>query len=186
MHTRAKPRKPGTPPSLTVKTVSLRPLRPTRPRVLLGLLCMAQFVLVLDIAVVAVATPSIQADLEVAPTDPQAGEFIADAAVQAGTYRKQDTRWVAACGGETEVCELVGAELGERRPDDRATHRNDYRGGAALGHPHHRLPARPRGLRRRSRRAWADGRGGALSDHGISHSIYLRDRIDDLRRLNMT
>ncbi len=29
----------------------------------------------------------------------QAGEFIADAAVQAGTYRKQGTRWVAACGG---------------------------------------------------------------------------------------
>jgi len=96
---------------------------------------MAQFVLVLDIAVVAVATPSIQADLEVAPTDPQAGEFIADAAVQAGTYRKQDTRWVAACGGETEVCELVGAELGERRPDDRATHRNDYRGGRGVGTP---------------------------------------------------
>jgi IS30 family transposase len=29
----------------------------------------------------------------------QAGEFIADAAVVAGTYRKQGTRWVAACGG---------------------------------------------------------------------------------------
>jgi transposase, IS30 family len=29
----------------------------------------------------------------------QAGEFIADAAVAAGTYRKQGTRWVAACGG---------------------------------------------------------------------------------------
>jgi len=29
----------------------------------------------------------------------QAGEFIADAAVQAGTYRKRGTRWVAACGG---------------------------------------------------------------------------------------
>jgi transposase, IS30 family len=29
----------------------------------------------------------------------QAGEFISDAAVQAGTYRKQGTRWVAACGG---------------------------------------------------------------------------------------
>src|SRR5918999_4733611 len=28
---------------------------------------------------------------------------------------------------EVEVCELVGAELGERRPDDRATHRNGYR-----------------------------------------------------------
>jgi len=26
----------------------------------------------------------------------QAGEFIADAAVAAGTYRKQGTRWVAA------------------------------------------------------------------------------------------
>ena len=29
----------------------------------------------------------------------RAGEFIADAAVQAGTYCKQGTRWVAACGG---------------------------------------------------------------------------------------
>ena len=29
----------------------------------------------------------------------QRGEFIVDAAVQAGTYRKQGTRWVAACGG---------------------------------------------------------------------------------------
>ena len=29
----------------------------------------------------------------------QRGEFIADAAVEAGTYRKQGTRWVAACGG---------------------------------------------------------------------------------------
>jgi transposase-like protein len=29
----------------------------------------------------------------------QAGEFIADAAVRAGTCRKQGTRWVAACGG---------------------------------------------------------------------------------------
>jgi len=29
----------------------------------------------------------------------QAGEFITDAAVAAGSYRKQGTRWVAACGG---------------------------------------------------------------------------------------
>jgi IS30 family transposase len=29
----------------------------------------------------------------------QRGEFITDAAAQAGTYRKQGTRWVAACGG---------------------------------------------------------------------------------------
>jgi len=29
----------------------------------------------------------------------QAGEFIAAAAMAAGTYRKQGTRWVAACGG---------------------------------------------------------------------------------------
>jgi transposase-like protein len=29
----------------------------------------------------------------------QAGEFIADAAAAAGTYRKQGTRWVVACGG---------------------------------------------------------------------------------------
>src|SRR5688500_9076193 len=29
----------------------------------------------------------------------QRDEFISDAAVEAGTYRKQGTRWVAACGG---------------------------------------------------------------------------------------
>ncbi len=29
----------------------------------------------------------------------QRGEFISDAALEAGTYRKQGTRWVAACGG---------------------------------------------------------------------------------------
>ena len=29
----------------------------------------------------------------------QRGEFITDAALQAGTYRKQGTRWVAVCGG---------------------------------------------------------------------------------------
>ena len=29
----------------------------------------------------------------------QAGEFITGAAAQAGTHRKQGTRWVAACGG---------------------------------------------------------------------------------------
>jgi len=29
----------------------------------------------------------------------QRGEFITDAAEQIGTYRKQGTRWVAACGG---------------------------------------------------------------------------------------
>ena len=28
---------------------------------------------------------------------------------------------------EVEVSELIGAELGERRPDDRTTHRNGYR-----------------------------------------------------------
>jgi transposase-like protein len=28
---------------------------------------------------------------------------------------------------EGEVSELIGAELGERRPEDRATHRNGYR-----------------------------------------------------------
>lgn len=29
----------------------------------------------------------------------QRGEFIADAAVAVGTYRRQGTRWVAVCGG---------------------------------------------------------------------------------------
>ena len=34
---------------------------------------------------------------------------------------------VAAEMMEVEVSGLIGAELGERRPDDRATHRNGYR-----------------------------------------------------------
>jgi hypothetical protein len=29
----------------------------------------------------------------------QRGEFINDAAMEVGTYRKKGTRWVAACGG---------------------------------------------------------------------------------------
>jgi hypothetical protein len=41
----------------------------------------------------------------------QAGEFIADAAVHAGTYRRQGTRWVAACGG---VRPRRGRNLGGR------------------------------------------------------------------------
>jgi len=40
---------------------------------------------------------------------------------------RESVRWVAQQLMETEVSELVGAELDERRPDDRATHRNGYR-----------------------------------------------------------
>ena len=40
---------------------------------------------------------------------------------------KESVRWVAQQMMESEVGELVGAELGERRPEDRATHRNGYR-----------------------------------------------------------
>ncbi len=41
---------------------------------------------------------------------------------------RESVRWVAAQLMESEVTsELVGAELGERRPEDRATHRNGYR-----------------------------------------------------------
>ncbi|MGI8911841.1 MAG: MFS transporter [Rubrobacteraceae bacterium] len=45
--------------------------RGTRSNVLLAVLCMAQFMLILDVAVVAVAVPSIQDDLRVAPVDLQ-------------------------------------------------------------------------------------------------------------------
>src|SRR3954453_19523491 len=38
---------------------------------------------------------------------------------------------------EAEVAELIGVELGERRPDDRATHRNGY-SQPALGHARRR------------------------------------------------
>lgn len=40
---------------------------------------------------------------------------------------RESVRWVAQQVMESEVTELVGAELGERRPEDRATHRNGYR-----------------------------------------------------------
>ena len=40
---------------------------------------------------------------------------------------RESVRWVAEQMMEAEVSELVGAELGERRPEDRATHRNGYR-----------------------------------------------------------
>src|SRR5215210_6833964 len=40
---------------------------------------------------------------------------------------REAVRALAAEMMELEVCELVGAERGERRPEDRATHRNGYR-----------------------------------------------------------
>src|SRR5436309_15093095 len=40
---------------------------------------------------------------------------------------RESVGWVVGQLMESEVCELVGAELGERRPEDRATHRNGYR-----------------------------------------------------------
>jgi len=40
---------------------------------------------------------------------------------------RESVRFVAEQMMESEVSELVGAELGERRPEDRATHRNGYR-----------------------------------------------------------
>src|ERR687893_271161 len=40
---------------------------------------------------------------------------------------RDSVRWVVQELMETEVAELVGAKLGERRPEDRATHRNGYR-----------------------------------------------------------
>src|SRR5436305_5669505 len=40
---------------------------------------------------------------------------------------RESVRWVAGQLMESEVAELVGAERGERRPEDRATHRNGYR-----------------------------------------------------------
>ena len=46
---------------------------------------------------------------------------------------REAVKAVAAELMELEVSELIGAERGERRPEDRATHRNGYR-AAALGH----------------------------------------------------
>src|SRR5881227_2688253 len=40
---------------------------------------------------------------------------------------RESVRWVVGQLMEIEVSELIGAELGERRPDDRVTHRNGYR-----------------------------------------------------------
>jgi len=40
---------------------------------------------------------------------------------------RESVRWLAQQLMEVEVSELIGAERGERRPEDRATHRNGYR-----------------------------------------------------------
>jgi putative transposase len=40
---------------------------------------------------------------------------------------RESVRWVAQRVMESEVTELGGAEFGERRPEDRAAHRNGYR-----------------------------------------------------------
>jgi len=40
---------------------------------------------------------------------------------------RESVKWLVAQLMETEVSELVGAGLGERRPEDRATQRNGYR-----------------------------------------------------------
>ena len=40
---------------------------------------------------------------------------------------RDSVRWVVQELMESEVSELVSARLGERRPEDRATHRNGYR-----------------------------------------------------------
>ncbi len=40
---------------------------------------------------------------------------------------RESLRWLVGQLMEVEVSELIGAELGERRPDDRVTHRNGYR-----------------------------------------------------------
>ncbi len=44
-----------------------------------------------------------------------------------GDVIRDSVRWVVQELMELEVSELVGAKLGERRPEDRATHRNGYR-----------------------------------------------------------
>src|SRR4051794_3316469 len=44
-----------------------------------------------------------------------------------GDVIRDSVRWVVQELMEVEVSELIGARLGERRPEDRATHRNGYR-----------------------------------------------------------
>src|SRR5215207_9984104 len=63
---------------------------------------------------------------------------------------------------EVEVSQLVGAERGERRPEDRATHRNGYRARewqTRRGRSSCRSPSCAAGAI--SRRSWS--RAGALS-----------------------
>jgi hypothetical protein len=40
----------------------------------------------------------------------QRGEFITDAAAEAGTYRKKGARWMAAAGGSAGLRRRVGRE----------------------------------------------------------------------------
>src|SRR5215216_2240530 len=75
---------------------------------------------------------------------------------------REAVKAVAAEMMELEVAELIGAEHGERRPDDRATHRNGYRvrrWDTRAGRSSCRSPRSGRAAP--SRRFWS--RAGALS-----------------------
>jgi len=73
----------------------------------------------------------------------QAGEFITDAAAQAGTYRKQGTRWVAACGGvrPRRGRDLKGRCLSFSEREEIALAHDRAEGSHRLGaHPRPRCP----------------------------------------------
>ena len=53
----------------------------------------------MEVLVIRFANHMITENVQVFWSELQRGEFISDAAVAAGTYRKQGTRWVVANGG---------------------------------------------------------------------------------------
>ncbi len=81
---------------------------------------------------------------------------------------RASVRWLAEQIMELEVSELIGAERGERRPQDRATHRNGYRA--------RRLDTRH--ALHRTNDEWLVGRG-YLSAESISLVLAGRDDHTD-------
>src|SRR6476660_4027855 len=82
---------------------------------------------------------------------------------------RESLRWLVAQLMEIEVAELIGAEHGERRADDRVTHRNGYRPrrwDTRAGEIELQIPSSGRAAT--SRRSWR--RAGAASRRSFRSS----------------
>jgi transposase, IS30 family len=126
----------------------------------------------------------------------QAGEFLADAAVAAGTYRKQGTRWVAACGGVRprrgrnvkgrclSVAEREELALARARGEAmRAIARRLGRSPSTVSRELERNADRDGGYRATAAHARAFERAGRPKPAKLATNLRLRELVqDDLRR----